>query len=59
MEEVILGIFSTVVPITIVHQILLRQTGLQQIVQAAARAVLPQEAVALAAVHRQEDFKLL
>jgi hypothetical protein len=56
---VILEIFSTVVPITIVHQILLRQTGLQQIVQAAARAVLPQEAVALAAVHRQEDFKLL
>ena len=55
----ILGIFSTVVPITIVHQILLRQTGLQQTVQAAARAVLPQEAVALAAVHRQEDFKLL
>jgi hypothetical protein len=49
-----------VVPVTIVHQILLRQTGLQQIVQAAARAVLlPQEAVAPEAVHRQEDFKLL
>jgi hypothetical protein len=57
---VISGIFSTVVPVTIVHQILLRQTGLQQIVQVVARAVLPQEAVAPPeAVHRQEDFKLL
>jgi hypothetical protein len=57
---VISGIFSTVAPVTIVLQILLRQTGLQQIVQAAVRAVLlPQEAVAPEAVHRQEDFKLL
>jgi hypothetical protein len=59
MWEMTSGIFSTAVPVTIVHQILLRQTDLQQIVQAAARAVLPQEAVAREAVHRQEDFKLL